>query len=340
MKIIFDYRILTHNIYTGVENYAKNIFEILNEKIELNIAKPRSANKYLAHLWTHFILPFKYGDILFCPANIAPIYLPKKKKLVLTIHDVAFLTYSASFSNFFRIYYKFIMPIIIKRADRIITVSIYSKNEIEKYYPISKGKIKVISLGYDKNFVKFDNKKKKNQILYVGSMNDRKNFLGVLKAFELLNNDLYHLLIVGNFSSNFNIGEESEILIKKAKLNPSIEFKSNISNNELINYYNESELFIFPSFYEGFGLPVLEAMACGTPVICSDSSSIPEVGGEAVIYCNPYDINDIKEKIEFVLKDASLQQEMIKKGLERAQLFSWDKSAQEHMKVFEEVLKN
>ena len=338
MKIIFDYRILTHNIYTGVENYAKNIFEILNEKIDLNIAKPRTTNKYLAHLWTHFILPFKCGDILFCPANIAPIYLPKNKKLVVTIHDVAFLTYSGSFSNFFRIYYKFIMPIIIKRADKIITVSTYSKNEIEKYYPLSKRKIEVIHLGFDKSFKVTDYTKKKNQILYVGSMNKRKNFIGVIKAFELLNRKDYELLIVGNFSANFSIDDNDKIILEKIKENSNIYFTSNINNTELIKIYNDSKLFLFPSFYEGFGLPVLEAMACGTPVICSDCSSIPEVGGDAVVYCNAYDINDIKDKIELVLKDSSLQQEMIKKGLERAQLFSWDKSADEHLKVFKSLL--
>lgn len=338
MKLIFDYRILTHKTYTGVENYAKNIFENIKNQLDINIAKPQATNKYLAHLWTHFILPFKSGDVLFCPANIAPVFVPKSKKLIVTIHDVAFLTYPESFSGFFRVYYRFLMPIIIKRADKIITVSNYSKKEIEKYYLEAKGKIEVISLGFDKNFKKLDNIKKKNQILYVGSLNKRKNFIGVLKAFELLEKKDYKLLLVGNFSANFALDKKSKEVIEIAKQNPNIEFKSNIDNKELIQIYNESVIFLFPSFYEGFGLPILEAMACGTPVICSNSSSLPEVGGDAVVYCNASDINDIKEKIEQVLKDDNLQNQMIKKCLERAKLFSWEKSAQEHIKVFEKVL--
>ena len=340
MKLLFDYRILTHKTYTGVENYAKNIFINLKNKLNINIAKPKTSNKYLAHLWTHLVLPFKSGDVLFCLANIAPIFVPKSKKLVVTIHDVAFLIYPESFSSFFRIYYKLIMPVVVKRADKIITVSNYSKNELEKYYPLSKGKIEVIYLGLNEGFKVLDNIKKKNQILYVGSINKRKNFIGVIKAFKLLNQKDFTLLIVGNFSTNFSIDELDKIILEKAKTNPNIAFKSGISDEELVKLYNESKLFVFPSFYEGFGLPVLEAMACGTPVVCSNSSSLPEVGGDAVVYCDPHSIENIKEKIEMVLSDEVLQQKMIQKGLERAKEFSWEKSADEHVKVFQEVLKS
>lgn len=338
MKLIFDYRVLTHSNYTGVENYAKNIYEKLKNRCEINIAKPKTTNKYLSHLWTHCILPFKRGDVLFCPANIAPLFVPLSKKLIVTIHDVAFLTYPTSFSSFFRMYYRLIMPIVIKRADAIITVSNYSKSEIEKYYPSSKGKIKVIHLGLDESFKRHDNIKKGNQILYVGSMNKRKNFIGAIKAFELLNRTDYKLLMVGKFSTNFSIDDNDKKIVQKAKTNPNIEFQSNINNIKLIQIYNESNLFVFPSFYEGFGLPVLEAMACGTPVVCSNSTSIPEVGGDAVVYCDAYDANDIKEKIELVLNDKVLQKQMIEQGLKRVKHFSWEKSADEHMQLFKEVL--
>ena len=114
--------------------------------------KPKTKNKYLAHLWNHFILPFKQGDLLFCPANIAPFFVPKNKKMVVTLHDVAFLTYPDSFSSFFKSYYQWLVPKVIHRADRIITVSQSSKKEIIRYYPQAKNKIEVISLGLDNNF--------------------------------------------------------------------------------------------------------------------------------------------------------------------------------------------
>ena len=338
LKIIFDIRVLTHKTYTGVENYTKNILDNLQNKVDIEVLKPSFSNKYLTHLWTHFILPFKKGNTLFCPANIAPIFVPKNKKLVITIHDVAFLTHPKSFSKFFRKYYKFLMPINIKRADKIITVSEFSKSEIIKHYPKAKNKIEVIHLGIDKKFKKLKNIKKKNQILYVGSLNERKNFSGVIKVYELLNNKNLKLVIVGNFSNNFNINDDNKKLLENAYKNKNIEFKQNINNDELVKIYNESKLLLFPSFYEGFGLAPLEAMACGTPVITSNVSSLPEVGGDAVIYCNPYDVEDIKNKIEMVLNDENLQKQMIEKGLKRTKLFTWEKAAKEHLKVFKKVL--
>ncbi len=336
MKLIFDSRVLVHKNYTGVENYTKYILKALSKVIDIIRVKPSSSNRYFTHFWTHFILPFKKGETLFCPANIAPIFVPKNKKVILTIHDVAFLTYPKSFTNFFRWYYKILVPINIKRADKIITVSSYSKKEIEKFYPFSKGKIEVVYLGYNKEFKKLGLQKRK-EILFVGSLNERKNFIGVLKAFINLKRKDYKLIVVGNFSYVFTINNETQEILNMAKESDNIEFKMNILNSELVKLYNQSELFIFPSFYEGFGLPVLEAMACGVPVITSHVSSLPEVGGDAVVYVDPSSVDDIKNKMQMVLNDKKLQDEMIKKGLKRAKEFSWEKSAKEHIKVFDEV---
>lgn len=340
MKLIFDYRVLTHKTYTGVENYAQKVLENIQRRVDLKICKPKASNKYLAHLWEHCILPFQSADVLFCPANIAPIYVPKRKKLVVTLHDVSFITFPKSFSFFFRIYYRLLIPFVVKRADKIITVSKSSMSEIEKYYPESIGKIEVVSLGVEDKFRRLKNIKKKKQILYVGSMNERKNFLGVLKAFELLEKKDYKLVMVGNFSEIFNLDEKSLEVLDLSKKNPNIEFKNYVSNDDLVQIYNESELFILPSFYEGFGLPVLESMACGTAVICSNTTSLPEVGGDAVVYCNPYDINDIKEKIELVLDDKELQNKVIARGFERVKDFTWEKTANSHIEIFEKVFKN
>jgi len=334
LKLIFDYRVLTHKTYTGVENYAKHLLNNLNDVIDMNIAKPKNKNKSLAHLWTHFILPFQKGDVLFCPVNTAPVIVPKSKKLIVTIHDVAFLTYPNSFSKLFRFYYKWLIPKVVNRADKIITVSNSSKQEILKFYPYANDKIDVIYLGLDKIYKVIDTIVKEKTILYVGSLNERKNFSSVIEAFELLNTRNYKLLIVGNFSSNFSINDTTSHIIQRAKANNNIEFQSNISDDKLVEIYNKAELFIFPSFYEGFGLPPLEAMVCGTPVITSNISSMPEVCGDAAIYCNPYDVYDIKEKIEMLLKDKDLQKQMIIKGLTRAKEFTWEKSANEHLKIF------
>jgi len=340
MKLLFDYRVLTHKNYTGVENYAHNILINLKNKIDVVIFKPLFFNRYFSNLYSLIVPMFKKGDIIFYPTMFAPLFKVGNKKVITTIHDIAFITQSTTLSKEFQLYYKYSIKRIIEKADNIITVSNFSKSEIEENYPQSIGKIKVIYLGTSTIFKRIDNIEKKKQILYVGSLNERKNFLGVLKAFELLNTQNYKLIIVGNFFDTYKLSKEVQENLKKARNNPNIEFKHGVSNEELVRIYNESKLFLFPSFYEGFGLPVLEAMSCGTPVICSNTSSLPEVGGDAVVYCNPYDTNDIKNKIELVLNDENLQKEMINNGLERAKLFSWEKSANEHIKIFKKILKS
>ncbi len=340
MNIIFDTRVLTHKTYTGVENYTDSLLKYLKKKLKLNIVKPKSDNKYLAHIWNHFILAFKQGDILFCPANIAPLYVPQSKKLIVTIHDVAFLTQPDSFSNLFKNYYKYLMPFVIKRADKIITISEFSKNEILKYYPYAREKIEIIPLGISDRFKVIDSTLKEKVILYVGSLNKRKNFMGVIKAFEMLNRDDYKLQIVGDFSENFTIDDKIKQILLSAKNNKNIEFKRNVSGDELVHIYNNASIFIFPSFYEGFGLPPLEAMACGTPVITSNITSLPEVCADAVIYCDPYSNEDIKNKLESLLDNPNLQNNMIEKGLKHVKSFTWDKSAQKHINLFKKVFES
>lgn len=138
------------------------------------------------------------------------------------------------------------------------------------------------------------------------------------------------------FEASFFYGYHSKNLISKSKKSNVKNLKTLIVKNKLLK--NIASLFVYPSFYEGFGLPPLESMACGTPVICSSTTSLPEVGGDAVIYCDPYDIEDIKFQIELVLNDKVLQKDMIKNGLERVKQFTWEKSANKHMQVFEELI--
>lgn len=347
MKILIDARVLTHNKITGVENYTKSIIENLPNMQDIIIAKPKFKNKYYGHFWQHFILPLKAFnyDILFCPANIAPVFLSKKIKLILTLHDISFLTYKDSFSSFFSFYYAFLVPINLRRANKIITVSFYSKKQIITYYPYVEKKIEVIYNGVNEIFKENKNIEKKEQILYVGSLNKRKNFNNLIKAFISLNlKDSTHnvkltmLKIVGNFSSNFNLDKKTKKLLKKAKKHPNIEFLENVDDLDLIKLYQSSKIFIYPSFYEGFGLPILESFCCSTSVICSNTSSLKEVAGDAALYCNPYDIEDIKNKIELLLKDDILREYMVNKGKIQSLKFNWKDSASEHIKLFQKVI--
>jgi glycosyltransferase involved in cell wall biosynthesis len=334
MRILFDARVLTHSTFTGIENYTKYILEKISDKLDIAIAKPTNKNKYLAHLWTHFILPFKSGDILFCPANTAPIFVPKSKNLVMTVHDLSFLTYSKYFSKIFQIYYSFLIPFNIKRADSIITISEASKKEILRLFPNAEHKINIIPHGIDNKYRVLDNLQKKKQILYAGSINERKNLIGLIEAFEKLPKDLgYNLIIVANFFNLFFLSDKMKEVLKRAKNNKKIIFKEGLDDEALVSEYNVSTIFIFPSFYEGFGLPPLEAMACGTPVITSNISSMPEVCGDAALYANPYDVDDISKKIEFLINNQEERERLIEKGLDRVSHFTWERSANKHLDV-------
>lgn len=338
MKVVIDARVLNSNSYAGVQNYTKYILESISDKLQLSVAKPKVKNKYLSHLWSHFVLPFKKGDILFCPANMAPIFIPKSKKLVLTIHDLAFLTYPKSFSKIFQIYYSLLIPYNIKRADQIITISEASKKEIIDIFPQVKDKINIVVLGIDKKYGIVKDLKKKKQILYVGSINERKNLIGAIESFERLPKELdYSLVIVGNFFDIFSLSKKMKEVLFRAKKNNKIIFKQGLDDNALIVEYNVSRILIFPSFYEGFGLPPLEAMACGTPVITSNLSSMPEVCGDAALYVDPYNIEDITSKMEILINDKNLQKELVSKGLDKVRNFTWRKSALEHIKIFKEL---
>jgi len=279
---------------------------------------------------------------LYWQPNFIPLENIKAKKVVTSVHDFSFILHSEHHpkerieyfeKNFFKNIYK---------SHMIITGSEFSKQEILDRLDFKEDQVKVIYHGIDHELFKvYDNPHvdfnlPKKFIFSVGSIEPRKNLLGLLKAYNQLSPKIkneYKLVLAG-----FKGWENQEIMKLIERDQEYIHYLGFISDDELVKVYNLASLFLFPSFYEGFGLPVLEAMACGTPVVCSDSSSLPEVGRDAVTYCDPYSVKDIQDKIELVLKDEHLQEQMITKGLGRVKGFSWEKSAKEHIRVFEEVL--
>lgn len=304
-----------------------------------------SKNIFIKKIFKNLLVLFSK---LFAPKyNIywQPNFIPnrgiKSEKIVTTIHDFSFIK-DKNFHPKERIAYfedNFFQNIY--RSDMIITGSEYIKNEILKYTKFQENKIQVIYHGIDHTLFRiyqnikltFDIPSK--FILSVGSIEPRKNLVRLLKAYNLLSDkikDEYKLVLVG-----FKGWENREIISLIEENKESIKYLGYISDKELAKVYNLSSLFVYPSLYEGFGLPILEAMACGTAIVTSESSSLPEVGGEAPLYCNPYSIKDIKEKMELVLSNDTLKEKMIKKGLKQAKKFSWEKSAREHTKLFKRV---
>lgn len=276
-----------------------------------------------------------------------PSFIPNKgikaKNIVTSVHDFSFILYKDFHpkerieyfeNNFFQNIYN---------SDIIITGSEFTKQEILERLDFEEDKIKVIYHGVDHDLFKVYEDREvsyelpKKFIFSVGSIEPRKNLIGLLKAYEILDESLkkeYKLVLAG-----FKGWENKEIMDIINNNKENIHYLGYVSDIELVKTYNLASLFVYPSFYEGFGLPPLESMACGTPVITSNLSSIPEVCGDAVLYADPHNIEDIAKKIKVLINDENLQQELIRKGLSRVKRFTWEKSAQEHIEIIEELRK-
>jgi glycosyltransferase involved in cell wall biosynthesis len=279
---------------------------------------------------------------IYWQPNFIPSRRVKADRVITSVHDFSFIKYREYHpkerieyfdNNFFQNIYK---------SDRIITGSNYTKGEILERLNFKEDDIRVIYHGINHSRfriyedLKLDLELPEKFILSVGTVEPRKNIVRLLRAYELLDRDIKEecsLLLVG-----FKGWENREIMDIVERNQKYIRYLGFLSDIDLAKVYNLATCFIYPSIYEGFGIPPLEAMACGTPVISSDSSSLPEVGGDAVLYCNPMEIEDIKLKIERLLGDIELQKRLISRGLERVKLFSWESSAREHLKLFREVI--
>ena len=276
-------------------------------------------------------------DVLHVPHYNVPIFY--RGKMVVTIHDLTHLLFPEFLPNKFAYFYaKFMIWIALKKADKVITVSQNTKNDILKMFKVNPDKIEVIYNGVGEEFIKKDKKdiqylytrfnipENKKIIMYVGNLKPHKNLERLLEAYsEIKNREETCLVLVGKSFQNYRVLEEKEI---KLKIKNQVIHTGIVTQDELVDLYNLADLFVFPSLYEGFGLPVLEALACGTPVICSNTSSMPEVGKDNVIYINPLDIKDITSKIENF--DKYKEKNIIKNQLSE---FSWKNTYDKTLEV-------
>jgi len=279
---------------------------------------------------------------LYWQPNFIPLENIKAKKIITSVHDFSFILYR-DFHPKERIEYfekKFFKN--ISKSDVIITGSYYTKNEILERINISEDRVKVIYHGVNHNLFKiYDNLEisinlPKKFIFCAGSLEPRKNLISLLKAYNKLDKKIkkeYNLVLSG--AIGWNNKEILQIIEENKKY---IHYTGYVSDIELAKIYNLATIFVYPSLYEGFGLPPLEAMACSTPVITSNISSIPEVCQDAVLYCNPKSIDDIKDKMELLLNDINLQKKLIQKGLLKSKKFNWKTSANSHKKIFRDFI--
>ncbi len=347
---------------TGVEEYCWQVIQELkniipsdtkvvlysNKKLLPELAmlpknwEVKILNWPLKKMWSQFRLAFELWrnppDVYFSPGQLLPLFLPKNS--VVMVHDSAFEAYPSAYRFFGRQYLKWMNRLIVKKAKLILTSTEFNKREMLKFYGhFLADKIKVIPLAY--NSTKYNLEKPAGENLYgqyilsIGRLEEKKNTKRIVEAFSLVKKQFpdLKLVLVGKHGFGF---EEIQQAIDHSVYKNDIVLLGFVQPEDLLNILKNAQVFVFPSLYEGFGIPVLEAMAVGVPVVVSRGSALEEVGKEAVECVDPKSVKDISEKIIILLKDKNLRQQKINLGLEQVKKYSWNNTATQTW----EVLKN
>ncbi|MCX7778842.1 MAG: glycosyltransferase family 4 protein [Patescibacteria group bacterium] len=305
----------------------------------------------MKYLWTKIRLSWEMfknqPDLLFVPSHTLPIFFPKKT--VITVHDLGYERYPQAYSFFYRYYLRKNYRFAVNRATKIIVPSHFTKKELINLYRADPKKIEVVHLGYnDKIFRPIERQEKiekvlekykikKPYLLFVGRLEIKKGLKTLFEALQFLvgNHRFSNLNLVLIGMPGFGYQElKFKIQNSKFKIHQIGYLKG---EEERACFYNGAEIFVFPSLYEGFGLPILEAMACGCPVIASDIEPLKEVGDQSILFFQVGNVEGLAQNIKEVLENQDLKNQIIQKGFERVKNFSWQKCAQETIKILESL---
>lgn len=295
-------------------------------------------------------------NLLHCTSNTAPIFCPVP--LVLTLHDIIFFEKSylktlfdkgTSYQKFGNIYRKLVVPFNLKKVKTLITVSKFEQNHISDFLGIEKEKINVVYNGVGDHFQYITDENIKNTfkeqynlpnefIFFMGNTDPKKNTPGVLKAYSLLRKQINIPLVMIDYPK-----EELMQICKEigdSELYKHIHLTGYIANKKLPILFSLSSIFLYPSLRESFGIPIIEAQACGIAVITSNTSSMPEIGGNGAVLVNPNNPNEITNAIQQLINDKNLKEKLIDNGLVNAPKFSWTESAKDTIKLYRTTLLN
>ncbi|OGH42343.1 MAG: hypothetical protein A3H79_01155 [Candidatus Levybacteria bacterium RIFCSPLOWO2_02_FULL_36_8b] len=314
------------------------------------IVRPRKMWTLLG-LSLEFLFKRSKPDVFFSPTHYLPILPPKNS--ASSILDVSYLRFPELFKRSdlqqLTIWTKF----SIKKAKKIFTISQASKDDIIKEYGVSEEKVVVTYPGIkseiripkseiNSKFTMQNSKVLKEKygisgdyILFVGTLQPRKNIVKLVEAFSRLRKKDIKLIVVGTKGWQY---EEILQAPKKFNIQNKVKFLDNVTDEDLPAFYKNALCFVLPSLYEGFGLPVLEAMRYGCPVLTSNASSLPEAGGDAAIYVDPLDVNDITKNLELIINNEKLRKKLVEKGYEQVKKFSWEKTARETLNALEGLM--
>ena len=369
MKIGLDIRCLTESQYSGISEYTYNLlyhlfqvdhknqyFLFYNSSKISTVPKFDFPNitykefKYPNKIFNLSLRLLKIAEVdkliggvdLYIVPNFVFLNLSNDCKKILIVHDLSFELYPEFFTFKQRLWHKLIGPKqLCQQSDKIIAISQNTKNDIVKLYKIPEKKIQVVHQGInqlffqpitdaDKNKIKEKYKLPQNYIFALGNLEPRKNLQTLISAFEKISDPDTYLVIAGGAGwKNKNIYK----LQKKSSKKNRIKFLGYVDSADKPALYALAKVFVYPSIYEGFGLPPVEAMACGTPIITSFSSSLPEAVGDAGLMIDPNNINELADTINKVLTDEQLAAKLIAKGKTRSQQFNWKKGSAEILDI-------
>jgi len=344
----YSYQVIKHLIKELGNEHQIFLYVRSGQEIDFELPKKWEIKKInWPRLWTQgglaLEMMFHPVDALFIPAHTVPWKHPENT--IVTIHGLEYEICPEAYSFWERLYMRISIKNSCRWAKKIIAVSENTKKDLVDLYKVSDDKIKVIYEGYNRNFQfrisNFESKPNdqisKPYLLFIGRLEERKNIISILDAYKILKeryNIPHQLILAGNLGygyKNIKLKIRNLLEIKNSKL--EIIELGYITENKKWELLSGADIFIFPSLYEGFGIPILEAQNQGVPVVTSNISSIPEVAGESALLVDPKNSQDIAEAVQKIISDEDLKKDLIAKGLENVKRFSWDKCAKEIVKI-------
>lgn len=287
-------------------------------------------------IWTQQQLPKIYQEwrspLIFSPIPEAPLFT--NCRFVVTVHDLIPIRFPKRFSPLIP-YYRYYVPQVLQQAQHLICDSVATAEDLTHFFQIPAKKITPILLAHNAEHFRFLDLPTRNYFLYLGRSDSYKNLQRLIAAFAALPTCKdYELWLAGPTDKRYT--PQLIAQIDQLNLSAQVKFLNYVDYAELPKVINQAIALVFPSLWEGFGLPVLEAMACGTPVITSNVSSLPEVAGDAAILVNPYEVAEITEAMQTVASDAGVRSQLRSAGLARASQFSWEKTGQRTAEVLQQ----
>ena len=344
---------------TGTENYALHLIRGLlalgqSHRYRLYFNQPPPPGLFppapnweprvipFPRLWTHVRLSWEMvrqpPDVLFVPAHVLPVIRPRRS--LVTVHDLGYRYYPAAHRPLDRFYLDLSTRYHVHAASHILADSQATRNDLVREYNADPTRITVVYPGVDETLKRVDDpvtiaavRKKygihSEYVLYVGTLHPRKNLVRLIEAFSLLKSEV-KLVIAGQKGWLYN---RIFTRVRELGLEQRVIFPGYVADVDLPALLSGARVFVFPSLYEGFGFPVLEAMACGVPVLCSNASSLPEVAGDAALLVDPLDVKAWGVALERALTDENLRSELISQGYAQVRRFSWPRAAEETLRI-------